>query len=85
MTTQTATRRRTEQIHHVGLSFRHFPRRFQWRGKDYRVDAVERAWTESRRGGQVRRYRFRVRCADRKFDLYHDLTSNRWFIAGGKQ
>lgn len=64
------------------LAFRHgcFPGRFMWRGKDYTIDVVERAWTQTQAGGMVEGYRFRVRCAGKAFELLQDTASKRWYL-----
>ena len=66
----------------------YFPKAFVWRGHRYDVYAVERCWTVSRRGGQVERHCFRVRCSfgpaqDRRegtFEVYQDVRHNTWHI-----
>lgn len=66
----------------------YFPKAFVWRGHRYDVYAVEGCWTVSRRGGQVERHCFRVRCSfgpalDRRedtFEVYQDVQHNTWHV-----
>ena len=62
--------------------FQYFPRRFRWRGQDYRVQQVKECWTVSRRGWQqrVERHFFRVQCAEGEFELYQDVRENTWHL-----
>ena len=74
-------RNHREPIRLLARRHNYFPKRFLWRGQKYDIHAVERAWTESKRGGKVTRYFFRVRCAEGTFDLYQDLKLNAWYMA----
>ncbi len=58
----------------------YFPHIFVWRGQEYRVEAVERCWTISRRGrnGRVEGHCFRVRCQEGTFHLFQDARSGAW-------
>jgi hypothetical protein len=60
----------------------YFPHVFRWRGREYRVEAVERCWTISRRGrgGQVEGHCFRVRCREGTFDLFQDVRTGTWRV-----
>ncbi len=58
-----------------------FPAVFQWRGRDYRVQTVERCWTVAARDGT--RFRFRARCAEGTFSLSYHLTSDCWYVENG--
>jgi len=74
----------------------YFPQQFTWRGRRYRVHAVESCWTVSRKrlGNKVERLCFRVRCAadggqngrsgravlEGTFDLYQDLSTSTWHL-----
>jgi hypothetical protein len=58
----------------------YFPKAFVRRGHRYDVYAVERCWTVSRRGGQVERHCFRVRCREGTFEVYQDVRHNTWHI-----
>jgi hypothetical protein len=58
----------------------YFPKTFVWRGHRYDVHAVERCWTVSRRGGQVERHCFRVRCSEGTFEVYQDVGHNTWHL-----
>lgn len=71
-----------EPIRLLALRHGYFPRRFAWRGRHYAIDAVERAWTETRSGGAVEGYRFRVRCAEGTFELLQEAASRRWYLVG---
>jgi len=73
-------RSRGEPIHRLTLSHGYFPRSFTWHGQRYAVKTVERAWTETRAGGGVEGYRFRVRCAEGTFELRQEATSRRWYL-----
>jgi hypothetical protein len=56
----------------------YFPQRFQWRGKAYDVQQVERCWTKTGRSPQLC---FRVRCAGGVFDLRQNVNNNIWTLA----
>jgi len=71
---------RSEPILLLSRRHNYFPKRFLWRGKEYDVAAIERAWTEIKRGGKVKRYFFRVKCAEGTFDLYQDILLNAWYV-----
>ncbi len=60
--------------------FGYFPHIFVWRGREYRVQAVERCWTISRRqrGNRVEGHCFRVRCPEGTFDLFQDAQAGTW-------
>ena len=60
----------------------YFPKLFVWRGQRYRVNAVERCWTISRRnrGGRVERHCFRVRYPEGTFEVYQDIRHNTWHM-----
>jgi hypothetical protein len=60
----------------------YFPKLFVWRGHRYRVNAVERCWTVSRRnrGNRVERHCFRVRCPEGTFEVYQDVRYNTWHL-----
>ncbi|HDQ34865.1 MAG TPA: hypothetical protein ENN14_00950 [Chloroflexi bacterium] len=73
-------RKGREPINLLARRHNYFPKRFLWRGQEYHVHAVERAWTEQRRG-QAARHFFRVRCSEGIFDLYQDLRLNAWYLA----
>lgn len=73
--------RAAEPINLLARRHNYFPRRFLWRGKQYDVHAVERAWTEMRRGGKDARHFFRVKCAEGRFDLFQDVDLNAWYLA----
>ncbi len=73
-----------EPIRLLALRHGYFPRRFSWRGRNYAIDAVERAWTETRSGGVVEGYRFRVRCAEGTFELLQEAASKRWYLVKGR-
>lgn len=75
--------RQREPIRLLALRHGYFPRRFAWRGRHYAVDAVERAWTETRAGGLVEGYRFRVRCSEGVFELLQEASSKRWYLVAG--
>ena len=73
-----------EPIRLLALHHGYFPRRFAWRGQNYAIDTVERAWTEVRSGGTVEGYRFRVRCAEGTFELLQEAASKRWYLIRGR-
>jgi hypothetical protein len=60
----------------------YFPDVFRWRGREYRVEAVERCWTISQRGrgGRVEGHCFRVRCRRDTFDLFQDARAGTWHM-----
>jgi hypothetical protein len=75
-------RRRSESIDMRERRHGYFPKLFVWRGHRYRVNAVERCWTVSRRGGgnRVERHCFRVRCPEGTFEVYQDVRYNTWHM-----
>lgn len=58
----------------------YFPQRFMWRGENYSIYAVERAWTKLKRRGTW--HFFRVRCHEGTFDIFQDTALNTWYLAG---
>jgi len=58
----------------------YFPKVFMWRGKSYHVDAVNRCWTVSRRGGKVECECFEVTCCEHVFQVYQDIGLNTWHV-----
>lgn len=73
-------RRGGERIEMTERRFGYFPKAFLHRGRRYAVCAVERCWTVSKRGGQLQRHCFRVRCHEGTFDLYQDVRFNTWHL-----
>ena len=75
-------RRGAEPIEMKERRHRYFPKVFVWRGHRYRVHAVERCWTISRRArrGKVERHCFRVRCPEGTFEVYQDVRHNTWHV-----
>jgi len=56
-----------------------FPARFHWRGREYRVEAVNECKTETRRSGaRDGMYHFWVRCEGQLLHLSHALDSGCW-------
>lgn len=55
--------------------FGYFPQVFQWRGKRYAVQTIERCWNARRNEPHLC---FRVRCREGVFDLYQNLHDNTW-------
>ncbi len=76
-----STRSRVEPIRLLSRRHNYFPQRFLWRGEQYDIYAVVRAWTEIKRGGTLIRHFFRVKCLEGTFDLYQDVTLNAWYMA----
>jgi hypothetical protein len=74
--------RRSESIDMRERRHGYFPKLFVWRGHRYSVNAVERCWTVSRRGGgnKVERHCFRVRCPEGTFEVYQDVRYNTWHL-----
>jgi hypothetical protein len=60
----------------------YFPHVFVWRGREYRVQSVERCWTSSRRkrGNKVEGHFFRVRCPEGTFELFQDAQAGTWHM-----
>jgi hypothetical protein len=79
MTLLTKLKSRPEAIDMRSRRFGYFPRTFVWRGKEYQVEAVERAYTTGTRAAGQRHY-FLVRCADGKHTAFQDLIHNTWHI-----
>ncbi len=71
---------KSEPIALLAKRHNYFPRRFMWRGREYNVHAVERAWTETRRGSKNARHYFRVRCAEGTVDLFQDINLDAWYV-----
>jgi len=73
-------RRQPENVMMRKRRHSYFPHIFVWRGREYRVQAVERCWTICRRkgGGKVEGHCFRVRCREGTFDLFQDARSGAW-------
>jgi hypothetical protein len=71
-----------EAIEMVERRFQLLPHIFRWRGRLYRVSAVERYWTvpkpEWRR--RVVGHYFRVQCAEGTFEVYQDVRANTWHL-----
>lgn len=60
------------------------PARFLHRGEERRVWRIERAWEVRARRRQPAGHCFRVRCHDgRRYDLFHDVALNAWFVRRG--
>ena len=76
-----STRSRVEPIRLLSRRHNYFPQRFLWRGEQYDIYAVVRAWTEIKRGGTLIRHFFRVKCLEGTFELYQDVTLNAWYMA----
>ncbi|MCK4449320.1 MAG: hypothetical protein KAX26_01885 [Anaerolineae bacterium] len=85
--------RRRERMEPVEMrQLRHgcFPYVFTWRGREYRVEAVERCWSISRRGrgNRVESHCFRVRarpssvevCQGDTFHLFQDTRAGTWHM-----
>ncbi|MCP4538039.1 MAG: hypothetical protein GY832_12925 [Chloroflexi bacterium] len=75
-------RRGAESIDMRERKHGYFPKTFVWRGHKYRVRAVERCWTISRRGrgGRVEQHRFRVCCREGTFEVYQNVRHNTWHM-----
>lgn len=71
-----------EAVEMVQRRFRYFPRVFRWRGQRFEVEAVQRAWTVSRRGWQrhTGRHFFQVRCAEGDFELFQEVKTGIWVL-----
>ncbi len=71
-----------EPIEMVQRRFQYFPRVFRWRGRRFRVEAVQRCWTVVRRGWRRRaeRHYFHVRCTEGDFELYQDIKTATWHV-----
>ncbi len=72
-----------EPIEMIERRHGYFPQVFKWRGCQYDVHAVERCWTVSRRRlmrTRVERHCFRVRCADKVFDVCQDIQHGTWHL-----
>ena len=74
-----------EAVVMVERRFQYLPRTFRWRGRHFRVAAVDRCWTRSRRGwrGPGRHY-FQVCCAEGTFELYQDTRTAAWYLRRAK-
>ena len=73
----------TQTILVLDRRFGLFPARFKVipDGREIPVDAVERCWTENRKGRGRAKYHFRVRCGDNRYRLSEDGASGRWTIS----
>ncbi len=72
-------RRSREPIRLLARRHNYFPQRFLWRGQEYEIYSVERAWTETG-PGRPARHCFRVHCIEGSFDLFQDLSHNIWYL-----
>lgn len=54
-------------------------RRFWWRGRPYRVDAIERIWRSPVSKPRGQRF-YRVRCGRHTFLLRQDCADDRWSV-----
>ncbi len=70
--------RRHEPVEIQEKRFGYFPKTFQWRGKRYNVQTVERCWNATQ---NVPHLCFRVRCQDGTFELYQNVRDNTWQLA----
>ena len=75
-------KRYDQAVEMIEQRFRFFPQRFQWGGRYYEVDSVEKTWSmlAGRRQKQGPRRYFRVRCASTVFELYQDLIVGTWHV-----
>lgn len=75
-----------EPLEMIDRRFQYFPRRFRWRGEQYRVQQVQECWTVSRRGWRqrVERHFFCVECAEGAFELFQDVRDNTWHLRRAK-
>jgi len=69
-----------EQIEMRERRHNYFPKAFLWHGHCYRVDAVERCWTVQKYRRDTARLCFLVRCAEGKFEVYQNLSTNTWHV-----
>jgi hypothetical protein len=56
------------------------PERFRWRGRSYRVEAIDRIWRSGLRRGDGRRL-YQIRSAGRLFLLAYDPAWRSWSLA----
>lgn len=70
-----------ENVNMLECKLNIFPARFNWRGREYQVDAVNECKTETRQiGAQDAMYHFWVRCEGQLLHLSHTLNSGRWMM-----
>lgn len=69
---------RNDAVEVLEKRFGYFPHRFQWRGHNHQVQAVERTWTKMGRAAQLC---FRVRCSEGTFDLTQNAKTNIWSLS----
>ncbi len=72
-------RSRKEPIRLISRRHNYFPQRFMWRGQNYSVNAVVRAWTKMQRKSTL--HFFRVRYREGTFDICQDIRLNTWYMA----
>ena len=62
--------------------FNVLPYRFLHRGVEQRVRRIERAWDVAGNWRRRPGHFYRVRCHDdQRYDLFHDVELNAWFVA----
>ena len=71
-----------DTVEMVQRRFQYFPDVFRWRGRQHRVQSVQRCWTVARRGwrGRIERHYFQVECAEGVFELYQDVRDGTWHL-----
>ena len=60
--------------------FEIFPSKFSWRGRIYRVDAVNECKTTTHRQGIQATFHYWVRCDDQLFHLKEVVPSGHWSV-----
>jgi hypothetical protein len=69
-----------ESIRMIERRFDIFPAKFDWRGRVYRVDAVNECKTITDTRGVPAAFHYWVRCDDQRFHLEEIVPSGHWSV-----
>ena len=70
----------TEPIKMLERRFELFPAKFAWRGRIYKIEAVNECKTIPESGGHSASYHFWVRCEGQSLHLCQELSSDFWML-----
>ena len=70
----------SESVSMLERRFDTFPAKFSWRGRIYRVDAVNECKTTTRQHGIQATFHYWVRCDGQLFHLKEAVPSGRWSV-----
>jgi len=71
-----------EAVQMIRRRFQFFPEAFCWRGRQFRVQEVQRSWVVTRPGWRqpVERRYYQVQCTSGTFEIYQDLRAGTWHL-----